>query len=400
MILKKELKNIVLSQRNTLETGFIGIKRDILKNIDMKSSHIIILSGIRRSGKSTLLYQIASELKEYYYFNFEDPSAINFELSDFIKLSEIFIELYGKKKIFFFDEIQNIPDWERAIRNLHDQGNKIVITGSNSSMLSQELGTKLTGRHLSYELFPFSFSEFLKFTKNKPSSDSFKSYMKFGGFPEFLKTKNITILQQNLRDIVYRDIIGRYKLRNDKRIMELLVYLITNIGKETSYNKLAINFEIPSVNSILDYVNYFENSYLMFTVPKFDFSFRKQIKNPKKIYTIDSAFGSANSASFSEDYGRVFENIIFLNLRRKSQNTYYFKGKGECDFVLKDSKNNISLYQVCFTVTPDNLSREINGLKEAMKYTKVNSGIILTFNQEENLKNGIKLVPAWKWTLL
>ena len=210
MILKKELKNIVLSQRNTLETGFIGIKRDILKNIDMKSSHIIILSGIRRSGKSTLLYQIASELKEYYYFNFEDPSAINFELSDFIKLSEIFIELYGKKKIFFFDEIQNIPDWERAIRNLHDQGNKIVITGSNSSMLSQELGTKLTGRHLSYELFPFSFSEFLKFTKNKPSSDSFKSYMKFGGFPEFLKTKNITILQQNLRDIVYRDIIGRY----------------------------------------------------------------------------------------------------------------------------------------------------------------------------------------------
>lgn len=396
MILRDTLKEIVKSQQKELKKQDIGIKRNLINFLDMKIPHVLILSGIRRCGKSTLLKQIMKNLKNYYYFNFEDQKALNFEVSDFEKLDDIFHELYGESKYYFFDEIQNIENWERFVRKMHDSGKKFIITGSNASLLSKELGTKLTGRHLMNELFPFSYFEMLKLTNNKQSLQSFKEYFFRGGFPEFLKYNNQAILQQVFKDILMRDIVVRYKLRNENVVETLAIYLLTNIGKEFSYNKLRKLFNLGSTNTLISYISYYEESYLFFTISKFNYSYKKQLVGPKKIYAIDSGLAYANSASFSKDKGRILENIVFLSLRRKYKKIYYFKEKYECDFLVKEKGKITKVIQVCYNLTEDNKEREINGLKEAINKFNLKEGTIITLNQNDQLGN-IKVVAAWKY---
>ena len=399
MLLKETIKEAVNIQKLELEKSNLGIIRNLLKQIDIKSKQIIIISGIRRCGKSTLLKQITSSLKNYNYFNFEDQRVFGFELHDFNKLEEVYNEKV-KNKIYFFDEIQNVNNWERFIRTQKDKGYKFFLAGSNASLLSRELGTKLTGRHLTYELFPFSYDEFLKLKKYKAGIKSFEKYFYLGGFPEYIKTQNIQILQQVFEDILMRDIIVRYGLRNSRTIKELAVYLISNASKEYSYNKLKNIFGLGSASSAISYISYFEDSYLMFSVPRFSYSLKQQVKNPKKIYVIDVGFARANSLSFSKDEGRILENVVFLQLRRNYKNIFYFREKYECDFVIKERNTITSAYQVCYRITEENKDREINGILEVLNYFNLKKGIILTFDRKDEFTirgKKILIIPTWEW---
>ncbi|MBU1198330.1 MAG: ATP-binding protein [Nanoarchaeota archaeon] len=396
MILKDKLREIVKLQREELKRQNTGIPRELIKKIDFNSSHAIIISGIRRCGKSTLLRQIMKKTSKFYYFNLEDSRANDFELADFEKLNKIFKEDYGEQKNYFFDEIQNVPGWEKFIRRLQDNGKKVFITGSNASLLSKELGTRLTGRHLTYELFPFSFIESLELKKENPSLEKFQDYLNKGGFPEYLKYENNEILQQVFKDIIIRDIVARYGLRSTNVVKELALYLITNTSKEFTHNQLRKIFEVGSTNTITSYISYYEESYLLFTIPQFNYSYKKQLVNAKKIYAIDTGLIKANTASFSEDKGRILENSVFLKLRRKYKEIYYFKEKYECDFVIKEKGEITQAYQVCYELNEHNQNREINGLKEAMKKFKLKKGIILTLEQKDEFEN-ISVIPAYEW---
>ncbi|MGD6851627.1 MAG: ATP-binding protein [Candidatus Bathyarchaeia archaeon] len=400
MLLKETLKEIIKSQQKDLENLNQGIPRNVNPHINLNLPFAIILSGIRRCGKSTLLRQIMRQTAGKYYFNFEDPRATSFETSDFQKLDEIFGEEYGESDCYFFDEIQNVQKWELFVRAQLDRNKHFLITGSNASLLSKELGTKLTGRHLKQELFPFSYTEFLEFTSQAKGAQSFNDYLHKGGFPEYLKYARNEILQELFTDIIMRDIVVRHKLRSPKTIKELALFLLSNIGIEFSYNNLAKTFGLGSTNTAVSFVSYLEDSYLLFTIPKFSYSLKKQAVNPKKVYVIDNGLANVNSVSFSSNKGRMLENSVFLGLRRSEVEIFYFKEKSECDFLVKEKNKVTRAIQVCYNLNEDNKGREIDGLIEALTAFNLSEGLILTFNQEDVLKiNGrtITVVPVWRW---
>ncbi|MBU0591043.1 ATP-binding protein [Candidatus Micrarchaeota archaeon] len=402
MILKETLKGIVKAQKEELSKIDYGTQREELSNIKLNMPFALVVSGIRRCGKSTLLRQVMKTTKNFYYFNFEDPRVANFEVEDFQKLNDIFSEEYGQSNNYFFDEIQNIHKWELFVRTMLDKNKHFMITGSNASLLSKELGTRLTGRHLNHELFPFSYREFLLFTSKKAGTDSFGEYLENGGFPEYLLYKKSSILQELFNDIIMRDIIVRYKLRSTKEIKDIALYLITNAGAEFSYNNLAKTFNLGSTNSAVAFVSYLEDSYLLFTISKFDYSLKKQAVNPKKVYSIDNGLSSAISISFSSNKVRMLENHVFLDLRRTGKEIYYFKGEKECDFLIKEKNKITAAIQVCYELNEDNKEREVEGLIEALQKFDLSKGLILTYDQDDVLKlsgKTITIKPVWKWVL-
>jgi len=399
MILKETLAEVSITQHEKLLGTSPGIIREKLNTLKITPGIALVISGIRRCGKSTLLRQMVGNQKKFNYLNFEDMRIFGFEVSDFPKLNEIF---YSKPEniIYFFDELQNVKDWERYIRVLTDKRKKVVITGSNASMLSRELGTKLTGRHLHYELFPFSYNEFLILKNKKAALSTLEEYILKGGFPEFLKSGNELILQELFNDIITRDIIVRHGLRNDKIVKDLALYLLSNIGKEFTYNSLKKIYNLGSVNTIISLMGYFEDSYLLFTIPQFDYSYKKQLVNPKKVYAIDTGLINKNTVSFSQDKGRLLENLVFLQLKRHGDEVYYFRQKKECDFIVRDNNKKMSAIQVCYKLTEENKEREMAGLIEALEYLDIDNGLILTVAQEDELEyknKKIKVLPSWQW---
>jgi predicted AAA+ superfamily ATPase len=408
MILKEALAETINSQKEFILSADRGTERKMLSEIKFAPGFASVISGIRRAGKSTLLRQLIADKKEFAYLNFEDVRIFGFELKDFKRLEDIF-SLQGGYDLCFFDELQNVEGWERYIRTLIDNKKTVVITGSNASLLSKELGSKLTGRHLRYELFPFSFNETLSFRQSKPSLQSFEEYLYNGGMPEYLKNNNDMILQELFNDIIARDITVRYNLRNPKLVKELALYLLSNVGKEFSFQKLKKIYDLGSVNTIISLIGYYEDSYLLFTVPQFDFSLRSRLVNAKKVYAIDTGLIRANSASFSQDKGRMLENIVFIHLKRLGREVFYFKKNNECDFITRGKDKKLELFQVCFELNEDNKDREINGMLAAMEYTKLKTGTILTLNQTDELefdlpagqagKKIINVKPVWQWLI-
>lgn len=401
MILKETLEETVTAQKELILNTDSGIEREMLDEVRLVPGIASVISGIRRSGKSTLLCQLMANHPAFNYLNFEDVRIFGFELKDFKRLEDIF-DKDKKSNLYFFDELQNVDGWERYVRTLLDSKKTVVITGSNASLLSKELGSKLTGRHIRYELFPFSFKEFLSFRKVKPSLQSFEEYLQSGGFPEHLKLKNDMILQELFNDIIARDITVRYNLRNPKLVKELALYLLSNVGKEFSFQKLKKMYSLGSVNTVISLIGYYEDSYLLFTVPQFDFSFRSRLVNAKKIYAIDTGLIRANSVSFSQDKGRMLENVVFIHLKRLEREIFYFKKNNECDFITRDANKKLELFQVCFGLNEDNKDREINGMLTALDYTEQKSGTILTLNQTDELdfgKRKIFVKPVWKWLM-
>ncbi|WP_462281981.1 ATP-binding protein [Salinivirga cyanobacteriivorans] len=392
MLTKTTISEAMAEQAKTL-AGKSYTDRQI--DIPSSTKKILIISGIRRCGKSTLIRKRYFNDNDSYYINFEDPRLINFELSDFTRLEALYFE--NNKKYLLLDEIQNIDNWEIFVRSAHEKDIQVIITGSNASLLSKELGTKLTGRYKQLELFPFNFSEFLEFQKKERSFKSFENYFDLGGFPEFIEEPDTDYHRTLLRDIVTRDIAVRRNLPHESHILRLAVHLLSNTGKEFSYNKLSNLLEIKSVRTVIDYCDYLNESYLVEFVPMYSTSIKKQIANPKKVYAIDAAFAQSNSLSFSKDLGRRLENMVFNKLRYHNKEIYYYKtSKAECDFLIKTNESISQAIQVCWEVNNDNINREINGLKAAMKETNIRNGFIITYNQEDNL-DGIQLIPIWKW---
>jgi len=396
MLLKETLRKLVEIHASEVNALDQGTKRDLLDTIDMASPLAVIISGVRRCGKSTLLKQIMKKNKSFNYFNFEDERALNFEVSDFERLDDVFSEINPDATHYFFDEVQNVPGWERFVRRKLDEGKKFFITGSNSSLMSKELGTKLTGRHLTYDLFPMSFSEALRLTGGPASLASFNKYFSTGGFPGYLRHENDMMLQQVFDDIVVKDIVVRHGLKDPRLVKNLAIYLMTNAGKEFSYNNLKKSFDVGTASTISNFVSYFEDSYLLFTVPKFSYSYKQRLMNPKKAYAVDHGLVRVNSVSFSEDKGRILENIIFLQLKRQYPEIYYYREKSECDFIVKDGEGNLRAMQVCYELDEDNLRREMKGLREAMETAGIKKGMIVTLDQEDKFDD-INVIPAWKW---
>jgi len=398
-MLKSALKVVLRSQLDQLRNRTSGLKRLAHANIFLPTSHALIISGVRRGGKSTLLHQLLQSAGEgSYYLNFEDPRLYEFDKNDFSRLDDLLHEL-GCKTLFL-DEIQQVPEWERYVRHLLDNDYQVVITGSNASLLSKELGTKLTGRHISYELFPFSFTEFLQFAAAENSNEQLVQYLRQGGFPEYVKHNRDEILQFLLEDILLRDIAVRYALRDVKSLQRLGWYLLSNVGKQFSAGRLMDVVELKSKSTLLEYLNYLEDAYLCFYVPKFDYSQRKQLVNPRKVYAVDTGIVQVNSGSLSEDLGRKLENLVFLALRRQYKTICYFSQKHECDFIVLKRDQCQMLVQVCYEVTPENLNREVNGLLEAMAFFKLEQGTIVTLNQNDSMVVGdreIELVAAHEW---
>jgi len=398
MVLKSEIEKAYALQQEDLRANKTFTRRNYLKKIQAKSKHIEVISGVRRCGKSTILKLLMQQYKNNIaYFNFEDPRVHNFEIGDFQKLDEII----GKNKdAFFFDEIQNVSSWEIFVRQLHDRGEKIYITGSNASLLSKELGTRLTGRHLRHELFPFLYNEFLEHQKLKNNKNAFEKYIQDGGFPEFLRDHNQEILQTLLKDIVLRDIAVRYGIKNSKTLMDITLFLISNIGKECTYNSLRKGFSVGSANTVSDYISWLEDTYVLFFLPKFSWSAKNITVNPRKVYAIDNGLINANSLSFTKDKGRLLENAVYLYLRQQAFSLYYFRENSECDFVVFEKGKCKMLIQVCEHIHNENKDREINGLLEAMRFFKMKEGLIVTKNQKDTLifdKSTIKLLPAYEF---
>ena len=392
MITKLQLADIIRDQQKwSIEKNWI--ERDI--KVPINSKRIVIVSGIRRCGKSTLLKQKLLNTNLAIYINFEDPRLINFALDDFTKLEQLFKES-GKSSIIL-DEVQNIEKWELFARMANEKGIPLYITGSNASMLSRELGTRITGRYTQTELFPFSYHEFLSYFKLPVNLSSFNEYFDKGGFPEYLEYMDDNYHRTLLRDIITRDIAVRRKITNENLLIRLAVHLLSNIGKEFSYNNLSKILEIKSVRTVIDYCDYFRESYLLEYIPLYSTSIKKQLVNPKKAYSIDPVFAKANSLSFSKDLGRRLENFVYNKLRRKYKDLYYFKhANSECDFIVKENEKVSMVIQSCWEINNDNLEREIKGIKNAMNKTCSTNGIIITHNQEDSL-DGIPLIPAWKW---
>lgn len=282
-------------------------------------------------------------------------------------------------------------------------------------MLSKELGTHLTGRNISMELYPFSFKEFLIFNKkeideiNRLTSIErakikklFLEYLEKGGFPEYLHTEKPEYLKSLYVNILYRDIITRYNLRTEKALKITAHFAASHIGKELSFNNLKNLTGLTSATTIKEYFHYLENSYLAFLISRYNPSLKKQIYYNKKVYFIDSKLADIVGFRFSEDKGRILENTVFLQLKRNNKEVYYHKEKKECDFLIKEGNNIIRALQVTWMLDHANEKREIEGLLEALSSYHLDEGTILTYDQEHRIKkNGkqITVVPVWRWLL-
>jgi uncharacterized protein len=399
-MLKEVLKSIILSQQGWLVPEEHEIQREQLDSFVSLPPFTYMLTGVRRSGKSTLLKQLMRYHGSLNYFNLEDSRTAGFDVNDFLIVEELFSEISGDNSIFFFDEIQNVPGWERFVREAIDRKKTVVITGSNANLLSRELGTKLTGRHLDFEVFPFSYKEFLAYFKLSPGIGSFSTYISEGGFPGYLSNGKKEVLSTLVSDILVRDIFSRYNLRNQEVYRRIVQYLLSNTGKEISFNNLKNTFEIGSASSVMDFMNYLTDAYLFFLVPRYDTSLKVQARNPRKVYGIDQGLVNFSSVSGSPDRGRLLENTVYLQIRRSGQEVWYFKGKKECDFICREGKNTFFAIQVSWEVGQQNEKREVEGLLEAMNHLNLTEGTIITFDQEDKfIKDGksIRLLPAWKW---
>ena len=423
--MKEVFKKLIIDFQER-ELGRI-VPREYDVPIDTKK--IVSLIGVRRSGKTYVLFSLIERLrksgdgKNIVYINFEDDRLYPIGLKDLDGLLEGYYELYPHKRdekvYLFLDEVQNIEGWERYIRRIYDTENvQIFITGSSSKLLSSEIATSLRGRTVTYEIFPFSFREYLRYKKieiNLYSSKSlsyiqhaFNSYLVDGGFAEtFNEQPDVQkrILKDYLDLIVYKDVIERYTIRNQHLLKHLIKYLFVNMGTLISYNKLYNEYKSQGFrigkDTLIEYIEYLQEAYTIFTAPIYRNSVREEQRNPKKLYAIDNGFKKLFSISLSDDYAKLYENIAFLHLRRKSREVYYFKQTQEVDLYMQDDK----AYLVNVSYKIDNqrtLQREINALLEGMTYFKLDNSYLVTADKEETIEiegKKIVVVPMWKWLL-
>jgi hypothetical protein len=374
------------------------VPRELARSLPRRSSQALVLTGVRRCGKSTLQAQLMQERSKPFYCNLEDTRLFELSSHDFPNFMELIEELAPRNAAIFLDEVQEVSGWQRLVRSLLDKGRSICITGSNASLLGRELGSKLTGRHLSYEVFPFSYTEYLAYRRQKPSARSFAAFLDDGGFPGFLRERDPRILQELLRDIVQRDIAIRHRLRETRHVMNLALFLLANTGQPLSMQSLTRGLAIPTVAQTSRYLEYLDDAYLLFDVPKFSTSFKQRVVTPNKYYAIDNGLRRANSPQNTLDVGHRLENAVFLALRRRGEFAAYAgeKDSWDCDFITESAA-----IQVCAQLTPQNRDREIGGaLRGAGLPPGKRRPMILTLDQTDRIvidDTVVDVVPAWEW---
>ncbi|MBU4338919.1 ATP-binding protein [Patescibacteria group bacterium] len=397
--------------REQFEFGKKQIENDLIK----------IIIGPRRAGKS-IFSMILLKGKEFAYLNFDDENIL--KITDGDEIIKGIFEVYGEQKIILFDEIQNFKNWELFANKLHRRGYNLILTGSNARLLNKELATVLTGRHIPIEILPFSFKEFLA-AKNftPPNGDIFLpetkgillnylgDYLINGGFPE-AAVKNIDVklyLDTFFDSVLLKDAIKRYKVRFPQKIYDLSLYLMNNYSQEASLNKLKNILNFNSVNTLEKYLNYLEETYLIFILNRYSYKMKERIKAPKKIYIVDNGLIKAKTSGFSPDSGKLMENLVFMELLKKgyapNKSIFYYKTRNqkEVDFILKEGLDIKTLIQVSYqTLSSDAKKRETKALIEAGEELKCDDLLIITWDEETEEKvNGkiIKFMPLWKWLM-
>lgn len=390
MILEQVIKQVADDQQKRIEKLENGLIREKTLNLKSFKSHALIISGVRRCGKSTLMMQQMEHFENAFYLNFETPLLYGFSINDFERLDRI---ISAKNAAWlFFDEIQIIEGWERYVRQKLDEKYFVVITGSNASLLSKELGTKLTGRHINQELFPFSYQEFLTYKNLERDENSLMEYLNKGGFPEFIKTDDTEQLLQLFNDLIIRDIVVRHGIKDVKNLQLLSQFLISNVGNRITGNKLRQSFSIGANSTISKWFSYLEDTYLFSFVPVYKHSLKAQSINPHKVYAIDTGLIEVVSTNLQNDLGHKLENLVYLHLRRKYQQIFYFDEDGECDFIVLDQQKGILIIQVCLELNQDNIDRELNGIYKATKFFNQRKALIVTLGQKDLIKENEKMI--------
>jgi predicted AAA+ superfamily ATPase len=388
----------------------------------MKAREVLLLLGARRTGKSTLVYQIIRNLlnnrippEAILFINLDEP-LFQSKSKDPMYLTEI-IEYYlaQKKSIpafyLFIDEIQNHDYWVQTIKTLYDtrKNIKIILTGSTSTLLQKEISTRLSGRYFHIIVYPLSFREYLSFKKlQKPATieklQYFNDYLEFGAFPRVVLEDDKDLKQELLKNyfqtIYLKDIIYPNNLRNNKDVFDLLYFLISNIGKNFSYSNIAKTLGI-AVETVKEYIGCAENSYLIYTLTKYDASVKKQLANPKKIYCLDTGLVNSISFRFSENKGRLIENLVYMSLIKEKKEIYYHRENYECDFLIKEGMKIKHAVQVTLSLKDEtSRKREIRGLVEAMDAYNLKEGLIITEKEAEIIsldKKKIVIKPIYEW---
>ncbi len=412
---QKAERDYYLSQKFILREGLNKI------NKFLDSDLIKIITGPRRAGKSVFSILLLKD-KNFAYLNFDDDNLLKADNYD--EILKVLFEVYPESKFILFDEIQNLNNWEVFVNKLQRRGFNLILTGSNARLLSKELATALTGRCISVEILPFSFSEFLKaadfnFTSENLALPETKgnllnfldNYLKNGGFPEIV-TKNLDVkkyLDTLFDAVLFKDVIKRYNVRFSQKIYDLALYLIGNFCSEFSFTKLRNILDFRSTNTVQNYLRYLEEAYLFFFLNRFSFKMSLQLKAPKKIYLCDNGFILAKAFRFSQNIGKLMENLVFLQLIRKGYRPnidfFYYKTRNnrEVDFIMREDTEIKELIQVCYNLQEINVKeREIKSLIETGRELNCSNFLIISWDEEreETYKNKtIKYIPLWKWLL-
>ena len=380
----------------------LGMPRDVLPQLPSVRNFATVVTGVRRSGKSTLLDQWTSENGgNVVSVHFDDLRLASFSSNDFLLLYEIAKE--RKVGTLVLDEVQDIVGWEKFVVGCLDRKLRVMVTGSNAKLLSREFGTKLTGRHLNIELFPFSYPEFLRFTKKRASKSSIDEYLSIGGFPAYVESRQRMVLSELFNDILYRDIVVRYSLKDAAPIKGLATFLLGHVGCRISPSRIKDSIHVASASTILEYFNYLEETYLVQRIPRFAASQKASMSAPKKVYACDTGLVSAIESIDEANLGHKLENLVYLKLRNPDDSMFYFVNDAdgtECDFVIERRDGTFGAVQVCWELSRDNEEREINGALRAMERFGIKEAVLVTRDQSDLISEGgriIRVVPAWKW---
>jgi uncharacterized protein len=413
----EQIRAMFIEQFDSFWRKDTGTPRSKLKDLQQAAQlpHAVIVSGLRRVGKSTLLAQLAQQLgqENFYYLNFEDDRFLGFQAEDANDLYQMLVEVFGERKIFIVDEVQNIPGWEHFVRRFMEMGFKFYISGSNASLLSRELGTRLTGRYVPVELFPFSFWEYLHFCGEEiPNfqrittleqahiNSNLAAYLTSGGIPDALKYPELPLLRSLYDDVLYRDIATRYRLDAVTALKELAFFLISNPAGMVSFNKLKEQLRLGSVNTVTSYIEYMENSWLIFTLNLYAFSVKRQQTAPKKVYCIDTGMVNSVGFRFSPNTGKLLENLVFLTLRQQAKEIYYYLTPGgfEVDFYLPERRQLIQVSQRLENTSTR--EREFRAVEDSIKELPIESALILSDANEKDIVVGgipVKIQSITEW---
>jgi len=413
----QEIRDILILQKREIDLRLNEKYVERKTNIKLDNNLIKVIIGPRRAGKSFYAIHLLKESNNFGYINFDDEK-LN-DMQNYSGLESALNSLYNKPKYVLLDEIQNFPKWELFVNRLQRQGFYLIITGSNSNLLSKELSTHLTGRHSLIAIFPFSFKEYLELEDTDLTSleinEKLSQYLVHGGFPEPL-VKNVELkeyLSTLFNSVVYKDIVKRYNIRNVKEIEDLAYYLISNVASEYSFNALTKVSKVKSSHTIRKYLSYLEESFIFFSLSRFSYKVKEQLSSNKKIYCIDNGFIYAKAFSISLDRGKLYENVVACELKKEEVNgrinVYYWKNpqQEEVDFVIKRGLHVDQLIQVCYNLkNVETKNREIRALIKAGKELHCKNLLMITENKEgkEKIewfgdKASIQFMPLWKWLL-